>query len=160
MDKYAHLPRRQPEYVAKNFFGQLKRILLLDLPPLPSLNLPGTTTIILAVIQNVKATLRGDIYYYEEQSKGVIEVVDLNTVQCLVGRIKDRRRWAIVDRSGIQVDRSSCKSLPPLSPILSDIIFLEIQYNCMLWTSLYLIFIFIICQTSTLPYLPIGLGIK
>lgn len=28
-----------------------------------------------------------------------IEVVDMTSVQCLVGRVKDRKKWAIVDRS-------------------------------------------------------------
>lgn len=31
---------------------------------------------------------------------GPIEVVDLDFVKCLVGRIWDRGRWAIVDRNG------------------------------------------------------------
>ena len=59
------------------------------------------------VIQSVKATLRNDIYYYKELS--VDEVVDLTTVQCVIGRIKDRDEWAIVDQSddvAIQVDYS------------------------------------------------------
>ena len=62
------------------------------------------TTIILAVIQNAKATLTNETYYYKEL--GIEEVVDLTTVQCVVGRIKHRGEWAIVDRSNvaIQVD--------------------------------------------------------
>jgi hypothetical protein len=54
-------------------------------------------TIILALIQEVKATLRNGIHYYKEF--GVNEVVDLNTVQCVVGRVRDRDEWAIIDRS-------------------------------------------------------------
>ena len=63
------------------------------------------TTIILALIKNVKATLTDSVYYYKEL--GVDEVVDLTTVECVVGRIWDRDEWAIVDRSdnvAIQVD--------------------------------------------------------
>ena len=37
------------------------------------------------------------IYYYEEF--GVDEVVDLEKVQCVVGRIKDRGKWALIDQS-------------------------------------------------------------
>jgi hypothetical protein len=55
------------------------------------------TTVILALIQEVKATLRNGIHYYKEFS--VNEVVDLNTVQCVVGRVRDRDEWAIIDRS-------------------------------------------------------------
>ena len=63
------------------------------------------TTIILAWIKNVKVTLTDNIYYYK--AFGVDEVVDLTTVQCVVGRIRDRDEWAIIDRSdnvAIQVD--------------------------------------------------------
>jgi len=63
------------------------------------LNLDEPTTVILALIREVKATLREDIYYYKDF--GVEEVVDMKTVQCVVGRVKDRGEWAIVDRSNI-----------------------------------------------------------
>ena len=69
------------------------------------LNLEKPKMTILAVIQSVKATLRNDIYYYKELR--VEEVVDLSMVQCVVGRIWDRGKWAIVDCSDnmtIQVD--------------------------------------------------------
>jgi len=61
------------------------------------LNLGEPTTVILALIQEVKATLREGIYYYKDF--GVEEVVDMKTVQCVVGRVKDRGEWAIVNRS-------------------------------------------------------------
>jgi len=89
----------------QTFFGQLNRILLFELPSAPRLNLDKPTTVIVALIQAVKATLKENIYYYKEF--GVEEVVDLETVQCVVGRVKDRGEWAIVDRSDnavIQVD--------------------------------------------------------
>jgi hypothetical protein len=105
VDRHARHQRRTPEFVLHHFFGQLKRILLLELPSAPRLGLSKPTTIILALIQCVKATLKDDIYYYKEV--GVDVVVDLSTVQCVVGRIQDRGMWAIVDRSDyttIQVD--------------------------------------------------------
>ena len=105
MDQYARQRRRDPEFELQHFFGQLKRLLVLELPTAHQLNLEKPKMTILAVIQSVKATLRNDIYYYKEL--GVEEVVDLSTVQCVVGRIWDRGEWAIVDRSDnmtIQVD--------------------------------------------------------
>ena len=57
----------------------------------------GATTVILALIQEVKATLRDGIYYYKKL--GIDEIVDLSMVQCVVGRIWDQTEWAIVDRS-------------------------------------------------------------
>ena len=61
--------------------------------------------VIVALIREVKATLRNGIYYYK--NFGVDEVVDLNALQCVVGRIWDRDEWAVIDRSDnvdIQVD--------------------------------------------------------
>ena len=110
IDRHACNNRRTPDFKEKNFFGQLKCILLLELPLAPRLNLAEPTTLILALIHEVKATLRDGIYYYKDF--GVEEVVDLNTVQCVVGRIKDRGEWGIIDRSDnvvIQVDWNYCE---------------------------------------------------
>ena len=87
------------------FFGQLNHILLLGLPSSQQLNLDEPTTVIVALIREVKATLRNGIYYY--RNFGGDEVVDLSTLQCVVGRIQDREEWAIIDQSNnvdIQVD--------------------------------------------------------
>ena len=97
MDRYARQKRRTPEFELQNFFGQLQRIFVIDLPSTPRLNIAVPTTIILALIKNVKATLKDNVYHYK--AFGVDEVVDLTTVQCVVGRIWDRDEWAIIDRS-------------------------------------------------------------
>ena len=97
VDRYARQKKRTPEFELQNYFGQLQRILVLELPSTPQLNLAMPTTVILALIKNVKATLTDNIYYYK--GTGVDEVVDLTTVQCVVGRIRDREEWAIIDRS-------------------------------------------------------------
>lgn len=89
----------------QNFFGQLNRIFLVELPSAQQLNLDRPTTVILALIREVKATLRNGIYYYK--NFGADEVVDLSTLQCVVGRVQDRDEWAIIDRSDnvdIQMD--------------------------------------------------------
>ena len=97
VDRYAHQRRTAPVFEMQQFFGQLKRILVLEIPPTPELKLTTQTTIILAVIQNARTTEKNGFYYYKDF--GVDEVVDLSTVQCVVGRIWDRSEWAIVDRS-------------------------------------------------------------
>ena len=97
MDRYARQKRRTPEFELQNFFGQLQRIFVIDLPSTPRLNIAVPTTIILALIKNVKATLKDNVYHYK--AFGVDEVVDLTMVQCVVGRIWDRDEWAIIDRS-------------------------------------------------------------
>ena len=42
-------------------------------------------------------SLRDAIYSYKEF--GAEEVVDMKTVQCVVGRVKNVGEWSIVDRS-------------------------------------------------------------
>ena len=97
MDQHARHRRKTPDYEMQNFFGQLNCILLLELPSARRLNLNKPTTVIVVVIREVKATLRNGIYYYK--NFGVEEIVDLSTLQCVVGRIRDRDEWAIIDWS-------------------------------------------------------------
>lgn len=51
----------------------------------------------MALIREVKTTLKNGIYYYKDF--GVEEVVDLSALQCVVGRVQERGEWAIIDRS-------------------------------------------------------------
>jgi len=97
VDRHARHSRKTPDFEEKTFFGQLNCILVLDLPAAPRLNLVDPTTVILALIQEVKTTLRDGIYTYKEFSAE--ELVDLKTLQCVVGRVKDRGEWSIIDRS-------------------------------------------------------------
>lgn len=39
-----------------------------------------------------------DIHYYDKE--GQLDIVDLTTIQCVVGRVRDRNRWTLIDRSG------------------------------------------------------------
>ncbi|KAI0087703.1 hypothetical protein BDY19DRAFT_892356 [Irpex rosettiformis] len=82
------------------FFGQLMHVIAVDITAIPSLNIPSTT-FLFAIIRSCKVISRHpklDIHYYTEF--GPLEVVDMTTVQCIVGRVYDRGQWAIVDRSG------------------------------------------------------------
>jgi hypothetical protein len=113
----------------RDFFGQLLRIFVVDIPESlqeaernlnsqengePEDDRTGADSSgeegspiglcpnqwIYAVMRSVKID-EVDTYginYYQEM--GPLEVVDINTIQCVVGRIQDRKRWAIVDRSG------------------------------------------------------------
>ena len=97
VDRNARCLRKTLDFEEQIFFGQLGCILVLELPMAPKLHLTEPTTVIVAVIREVKAKLIDGIYYYEEFA--VDEVVDLETIQCVVGRIKDRGKWALIDRS-------------------------------------------------------------
>jgi hypothetical protein len=102
VDRHAHRTRKTPDFEEQNFFGQLGRILVLELPSARKLRLAKPTTVIVAVIREVKAKLKDGIYYYKEF--GLDVVVDLETIQCVVGRIQDRGEWALIDRSDSNAD--------------------------------------------------------
>ena len=82
-------------------------------------------SLVYAVIDEVKVLDRGSgtsFYGRFYQDTGPIVIVDLNQVQCVIGRIYDQGKWAIVDRSTsvaqhrymIQYESSSlCKKFTP-----------------------------------------------
>jgi hypothetical protein len=106
VDKYARQAHRKPEYELRTFYGQVQNVYAIQFPvpceDLGFMNAPFT--IILAAIRNcvveeASSQLRNlDIQYYS--TDGALHVVDVTSVQCLVGRIRDRNKWAIIDRSG------------------------------------------------------------
>jgi hypothetical protein len=76
------------------------------MPPMQQLARFEPETVILASIKNCPIERRNDLdmpYYQKED--GAIDLVDIATIQCLVGRIFDRGWWVIIDRSG-QVART------------------------------------------------------
>jgi hypothetical protein len=84
------------------FYGQLLRIFQIDIPVSPNLNTKKPQSILLAAIRECNVTSVDKhlkIPYYREM--GSMEVVDLQTVQCCVGRGCDTRGfWGIIDKSG------------------------------------------------------------
>lgn len=110
MDQYAHQPRRRPDFVVKTFFGQVLRFLVVDIPSDDQQDIQHDIFIYAAIREaNITepANNHCPINYYKEL--GRIELVDLNQIQCLVGRIWDRNKWAIVDRSVSQA-KTTCSS--------------------------------------------------
>ena len=84
----------------RTFYGQLQHIIVADIHAVPSVN-ELQTTLILAIIRSCAVDEdhpQLDIHYYGKE--GPIEVVDVTTIQCLIGRIWDRGKWSTVDRSG------------------------------------------------------------
>ncbi|KAI0052945.1 hypothetical protein FA95DRAFT_1482442 [Auriscalpium vulgare] len=103
VDRFARQRRRAEELVAQDFFGQLQHIFVIPIVASPDLRLQQSETIALALIRQVKTSIRTEdgtpsIPYYAQD--GPLDVVDLQAVQCVVGRVNDRNEWAVFDRSG------------------------------------------------------------
>lgn len=82
------------------FYGELQHIYVVHLSPIPSCGLKDNTSIILAAIKtcNVEQSdVTLDIHWYT--NLGAVDFVDINTVQAVVGRVRDRGRFAIIDRN-------------------------------------------------------------
>lgn len=101
VDRYARQRNRAPEFVLQDFFGQILRFLIINIPPSPEHSIEAES-LIYAAIHEVRisepATDHCRINYYQRMGPTVL--VDLNQVKCVVGRIWDRNKWAIIDRSG------------------------------------------------------------
>ncbi|XP_006456624.1 hypothetical protein AGABI2DRAFT_122508 [Agaricus bisporus var. bisporus H97] len=85
VNRFARQQNRPPEFVPRVYFGQLKRLLILEVPPIPELSQDTPSKIIFAVVQGVKTFQENNIYYYTDL--GPIEIIDLNTIECVVGRV-------------------------------------------------------------------------
>jgi hypothetical protein len=84
------------------YFGQLKKILVVELPPgiVPAITQPKEVVLTIIGPRVTKNETPLGIPYYTEPTRVTPRAVDISTVMCLVGRIEDRGWWAIVDRSG------------------------------------------------------------
>ncbi|THH12489.1 hypothetical protein EW146_g7643 [Bondarzewia mesenterica] len=101
VDKHANKPRLAPLFEPKTFYGRLQHIFVVRLPTTADVGITRPETIVLAAITPCK--IEGhhdvlDIHYYSTEST-TLSVVDLQCVQCVVGRIRDAQRWAIIDRN-------------------------------------------------------------
>ena len=101
IDRYAHQRYWTPEFELQDFFGQILHFIVINIPPSPEHNIEAKS-FIYAAIREVRisepATDHCRINYY--QDLGPTVSVDLNQVKCVVGRIRDRDKWAIIDQSG------------------------------------------------------------
>ena len=85
--------------VLKMFFGELQRIVKIDVPATPQLNLKEPQTLFFAIVKQCNATQSKE-GFWEYTVLGGLEAVDIGLIQCIVGRIFDRGKWVIIDRSG------------------------------------------------------------
>ncbi|TFK65416.1 hypothetical protein BDN72DRAFT_773358 [Pluteus cervinus] len=88
----------------KTFYGQLQSIFVIKFEPQGQAVI-GQDTVILAAVTtcniepDVDLKQTGlDLHTYTNEKN--TNVVDITSIQCLVGRVKDDRGWVIIDRSG------------------------------------------------------------
>lgn len=101
-DIHEKKPNVPPVFKGTEYFGQLISIMVIDLAPgiVPSITRSETHVLAIIGIRDTETETRLGIPYYTEPKEAKVRAVDMNTLMCLVGRVRDGRRWAIVDRSG------------------------------------------------------------
>ncbi|KAL1741822.1 hypothetical protein HDZ31DRAFT_44602 [Schizophyllum fasciatum] len=104
VDRNARRRNAPPIFVPQSYFGQLENILVVEVSPSPALNLRRPETLILAYIHACHPCYTNSLGMILYDRMGVHEVVDITSVQCLVGRVP--RRWPAPDLYAV-VDRSS-----------------------------------------------------
>ncbi|KAF9649280.1 hypothetical protein BDM02DRAFT_3233041 [Thelephora ganbajun] len=87
------------DLVVETSFTQLLCIVQLDLPPSPELYHPKVETVLLAHVVTCNTT-RNEDHQWEYSTMGKTHFIDLNSIQCSVGRVLDRGKWRFIDRSG------------------------------------------------------------
>jgi hypothetical protein len=90
------------------FYGKLQHIIGIHFgSPQQELSLNEPKTIMLGAIKTCEGSkpdsnLLGLDFQFYQKEKEAFSIVDIGCIECLVGRVRDveRRRWAIVDRTG------------------------------------------------------------
>ncbi|CEL54833.1 hypothetical protein RSOLAG1IB_11778 [Rhizoctonia solani AG-1 IB] len=105
VDQDSHLPEADERYARESQYGQLEFVFALRIKPNSSpINSSKTRTRIFLLAHILEASVRNDdsddymVLWYEGKL-GTGEVVNIRTIQCVVGRIQEGRRWWIVDRA-------------------------------------------------------------
>ncbi|KAF8868691.1 hypothetical protein BD779DRAFT_1459489, partial [Infundibulicybe gibba] len=86
------------------YYGQVVHLIAFQLPPtcpFAPTDLDRPMTLALAAIAPIKPTSFDEFGMPSYKDLGPIEVVDVPTIQCVVGRVKDRGVWTIIERDAI-----------------------------------------------------------
>jgi hypothetical protein len=82
----------------------VKSFFVLNLPSMSPPSSEGSQRnkpVIFAAIASVKPIAKNELNMRYYKQLGPIEVVDVNSIQCVVGRVFDRGVWALIERNGI-----------------------------------------------------------
>ena len=86
----------------KIFFGQLLNIVIIPIPKSRELQTTEPETLCLVVIRQVH--LLSDSHQVlsvpSYSRTGTLDPIDVKSIQCVVSRVKDGRKWVLVDCSG------------------------------------------------------------
>src|SRR5215510_6108194 len=100
VDIHTNNRRMAPKFEVQPFFRWMENILVICLPATPELALDNVSMLILAGIRQCEIDATNSMGMPFHSKTGRFKVVDITCIQCLVGRIQNDKKWAIIDRSG------------------------------------------------------------
>ena len=113
VDRNARFRNVESVFESRNFYGQLQHILVVPISALPSVGIELPMTLVLGVIRSCAIEDHHhslNVHYYSRT--GSLDVVDITTIKCLIGRVKEpcRGQWATIDRTsdGVESNNSEC----------------------------------------------------
>ena len=80
------------------FFGELQRVVALNVPRSSDLHLSESETIVLALVKTCDAEKGEDGLWRYTRFRNR-ELVDLTAIKSLVGRVRVGEKWVIIDRN-------------------------------------------------------------
>ncbi|KAL5635302.1 hypothetical protein ACGC1H_004176 [Rhizoctonia solani] len=104
VDRHSHHRNVNSDLQPSNQYGQLEHIFALPLKPKSPANRSSEKRTLLLALISEAPVLVEDTYEYKviSYAKGALksgEIVDAKTIQCVLGRVLDRGRYWIIDRS-------------------------------------------------------------
>jgi hypothetical protein len=92
------------ELEQRTFYGRLQHVISFTVPPSPALHLDTEESVVFVDVKTVDlipdtAHLPVAVDYFRRY-KGEGDMLDLGTVQCLIGLVLTRNAYAIIDRTG------------------------------------------------------------
>ncbi|KAI5894710.1 uncharacterized protein SCHCODRAFT_02726591 [Schizophyllum commune H4-8] len=104
IDKFREQPAREPEFERRVYFGQVLKFFELNLPvnfPHTSGDMPTTHVLAQVLCHHVESD-DDKVWYYDSTCPAPsLEIIDVDQIDCLIGRVKDDRRWVILERPAI-----------------------------------------------------------
>lgn len=102
IDRLAHHRNLAPDFQMQDFYGRLLAIYVAPMKASVEIGIEADETLLLAAIQTLKVVHVPNLATPFYKHIGIIEVVDLMTIQCVGGRAKQTQGgwWGNIDRSG------------------------------------------------------------
>ncbi|KAG9042182.1 hypothetical protein FS837_011179 [Tulasnella sp. UAMH 9824] len=101
-DRHFHQRNRRPAgvNVVREYYGQLQSLFVIEIPPSPIIGTTDVQTLALAAVLPVRLNGQNNAKQVvcKANAFDALEVIDIQCLECVVGRIIDRGKWVFVEQ--------------------------------------------------------------